>query len=60
MQVALIAPLCCVGHSWLVMVAVVACSCTDSEPDFAPCILTFALCACSVSILSTGANIPLL
>ena len=35
-------------------------------PTFAPCVLTFApynltfrLCACGVSLLSTGANIPL-
>ena len=31
----------------------------DAVPTFAPYILTFGPCACGVSLLSTGANIPL-
>ena len=55
------------------MVVVVACCCCILyrlalmlAPTFAPCVLTFAPyiltfgpCACDVSLLSTGANIPL-
>ena len=67
MQVALIAALCCTAPTWLmviVMVVVACCCCTLYQLalmlalTFAPCILTFASCACGVS-LSTGANIPL-
>ena len=57
----------------VVVVVVVACCCCILyrqalmlPPTFAPCVLTFApynltfrLCACGVSLLSTGANIPL-
>ena len=45
---------------------VVACNCTDAGPDpctvcpdLCPYILTFGPGACGVSILSTGANLPL-
>ena len=57
----------------VVVVVVVACCCCILyrlalmlAPTFAPCVLTFAPyiltfgpCACGVSLLSTGANIPL-
>ena len=59
--------------AWSVVVVVVACCCCIPyrlalmlAATFAPCVLTFApyiltfgSCACGVSLLSTGANIPL-
>ena len=72
MQVGLIAVSCCVCHICMVggVVVVVACRCCIPyrlalmlASTFAPCVLTFAPsswpCACGVSLLSTGANIPL-
>ena len=67
MQVALIAALCCAALICsVVAVVVVACFCYIPywlplmlTLLFAPCILTFASCACGVSFLSTGENIPL-
>ena len=74
MQVALIAASCCAGPiRSLVVVVVVACCCcipyrlalmlaltfAPCVLTFAPCTLTFAPCAYGVSLLSTGATIPL-
>ena len=67
-QVALIAASCCAGpiRSLVVVVVVVACCCCIPYRlalmlalTFAPCTLTFAPCAYGVSLLSTGATIPL-
>ena len=66
-QVALIAASCCAGPiRSLVVVVVVACCCCILYRlalmlalTFAPCTLTFAPCAYGVSLLSTGATIPL-
>ena len=74
-QVALIAASCCAGpiRSLVVVVVVVACCCcipyrlalmlaltfAPCVLTFAPCTLTFAPCAYGVSLLSTGATIPL-
>ena len=73
-QVALIAASCCAGPiRSLVVVVVVACCCcipyrlalmlaltfAPCALTFAPCTLTFAPCAYGVSLLSTGATIPL-
>ena len=73
-QVALIAVSCCAGPIRLMVVAVVvACCCcipyrlalmlaltfAPCVLIFAPCTLTFAPCAYGVSLLSTGATIPL-
>ena len=73
-QVALIAASCCAGPIWsLVVVVVIACCCcipyqlalmlaltfVPCVLTFAPYTLTFALCAYGVSLLSTGATIPL-
>ena len=73
-QVALIAASCCAGPiRSLVVVVVVACCCcipyrlalmlaltfAPCVLTFAPCTLTFAPCAYGVSLLSTGATIPL-
>ena len=74
-QVALIAASCCAGpiRSLVVVVVVVACRCcipyqlalmlaltfAPCVLTFAPCTLTFAPCAYGVSLLSTGATIPL-
>ena len=74
-QVAVIAASCCVCHicmvggggccSCMLLLHPIPTS-ADAAPTFAPCVLTFApynltfrLCACGVSLLSTGANIPL-
>ena len=73
-QVAGIAASCCVGHicmagggdgGCMLLLHPVPTS-ADAGPTFAPCVLTFAPyiltfgpCACGVSLLSTGANIPL-
>ena len=50
----------------VVVVVIVACCCCILyrlalmlSLTFAPCVLTFGPCACGVSLLSTGANIPL-
>ncbi len=67
-QVALIAASCCAGpiRSLVVVVVVVACCCCIVDRlvlmlalPFAPCALTFAPCTYGVSLLSTGATIPL-
>jgi len=67
-QVALIAASCCAGpiRSLVVVVVVVACCCCIPYRlalmlalTFAPCTLTFAPCTYGVSLLSTGATIPL-
>ena len=73
-QVALIAASCCAGPiRSLVVAVVVACCCcipyrlalmlaltvAPCVLTFAPCTLTFAPCAYGVSLLSTGATIPL-
>ena len=66
-QVALIAASCCAGPiRSLVVVVVVACCCCIPYRlalmlalTFAPCVLTFAPCAYGVSLLSTGATVPL-
>ena len=65
-QVALIAASCCAGPiRSLVVVVVVACCCCIPYRlalmtlTLAPCTLTFAACAYGVSLLSTGATIPL-
>ena len=66
-QVALIATSCCADSIWsLVVVVVVACCCCIPYRlalmlalTFAPCVLTFAPCTYGVSLLSTGATIPL-
>ena len=67
-QVALIAASCCAGpiRSLVVVVVVVACCCCIADRlvlmlalTFAPCALTFAPCTYGVSLLSTGAIIPL-
>ena len=73
-QVALIAASCCAGPiRSLVVVVVVACCCcipyrlalllaltfAPCVLTFAPCTLTFAPCTYGVSLLSTGATIPL-
>ena len=74
-QVALIAASCCAGpiRSLVVVVVVVACCCcipyrlalmlaltfAPCALTFAPCTLTFAPCTYGVSLLSTGATIPL-
>ena len=74
-QVALIAASCCAGpiRSLVVVVVVVACCCcipyqlalmlaltfAPCALTLAPCTLTFAPCIYGVSLLSTGATIPL-
>ena len=66
-QVASIAASCCAALIWMmVVVVVVACCCRIQyrlalmlAMAFAPCVLTIASCAYGVSLLSTGANIPL-
>ena len=73
-QVAVIAASCCVGHICMVGGGGGCCTLllhpvptsADAGRDLAPCVLTFApyiltfgSCACGVSLLSTGANIPL-
>ena len=74
-QAALIPASCCAGpiRSLVVVVVVVACCCcipyrlalmpaltfAPCVLTFAPCTLTFAPCAYGVSLLSTGATIPL-
>ena len=74
-QVAVIAASCCVSHicmvggggccSCMLLLHPIPTS-ADAAPTFAPCVLTlapynltFRLCACGVSLLSTGASIPL-
>ena len=60
-QVALIAASCCAGpiRSLVVVVVVVACCCCIPYRLALMLALTFAPCAYGVSLLSTGATIPL-
>ena len=70
-QVAVIAASCCAGHICMVgggggcccipyrLVLMLAATFAPCVLTFAPYILTFGSCACGVSLLSTGANIPL-
>ena len=47
---------CCIPYRLALMLALIFAPCVLT---FAPYILTFRPCACGVSLLSTGANIPL-
>ena len=73
-QVAVIAASCCAGHICMVgggggcsccccipyrLALMLAVTFAPCDLTFAPNILTFGSCACGVSLLSTGANIPL-
>ena len=70
-QVAVIAASCCAGHICMVgggggcccipyrLALMLAATFAPCVLTFAPYILTFGSCACGVSLLSTGANIPL-
>ena len=60
MQVALIAALCCAGLIWSAVVVVVVACCSCMLYWLALMLAqTFAPCACGISLLSTGVNIPL-
>ena len=54
--VVVVACCCCIPYRLVLMLAPIFAPCVLT---FAPYLLTFGPCACGVSLLSTGANIPL-